>query len=76
VPLNKQAAAQLKQFGGNVRRERVERGLTQERIAEMADLNLRTIQKIEAGQLNILLTTVIRIHRALACPWGKLLKEK
>jgi transcriptional regulator with XRE-family HTH domain len=76
VPLSKQAAAELKQFGANVRRERVLRGVTQERLAELADLNLRTIQKIEAGKINILITTVIRIQRALACPWTKLLKEK
>jgi transcriptional regulator with XRE-family HTH domain len=47
--------------------------LTQERLAEMADLNIRTLQKIEAGQLNILLTTVLRLERALACAWDKLM---
>ncbi|MGD0651017.1 MAG: helix-turn-helix transcriptional regulator [Verrucomicrobiia bacterium] len=51
------------------------KGLTQERLAELADLNLRTVQKVEAGQLNILLTTLIRIQRALKCPWGKLIRE-
>ncbi|MBI2924492.1 MAG: helix-turn-helix domain-containing protein [Verrucomicrobia bacterium] len=51
------------------------RGLTQERLAELADLNIRTLQKIEAGQINILLTTVLRIRRALGCPWKALLSE-
>ncbi len=50
--------------------------ITQERLAELADLNLRTIQKIEAGNINILITTVFRIQRALACPWTSLLPEK
>jgi len=76
VPLTKQAATELKQFGANLRRERVAKGITQERLAELADLNLRTIQKIEAGRLNILLTTTTRIQRSLSCPWTKLLKEK
>ena len=76
MPLTKQAAAELKQFGANVRRERVAKGITQERLAELADLNLRTIQKIEAGRINILVTTVTRIQRSLSCPWAKLLKEK
>jgi len=43
-------------FGVNLRRERIANGLTQERLAELADLNPRTVQKIEAGGLNILLT--------------------
>ena len=76
MPLTKHAAAELKQFGANVRRERVSKGITQERLAELADLNLRTVQKIEAGTINILLTTVTRLQRSLGCPWTKLIKEK
>ena len=66
---------ELKRFGANVRRERVARSLTQERLAELAELNLRTVQKIEAGKINILLTTVIRIQRALDSDWARLLKQ-
>ena len=58
---------QLKSFGGNVRRLRVQSGATQEKLAELADLNIRTIQKIEAGQTNILVTTAARIQKALDC---------
>lgn len=60
-------------MGANIRRERVARAITQERLAEMADLNLRTIQKIEAGRINILITTTVRIQKALRCPWEKLI---
>ena len=42
----------------------------------MVELNIRTLQKIEAGQLNILLTTLIRIQNALRCPWESLIKGK
>lgn len=49
--------------------------LTQERLAELVDLNLRTIQKIEAGSINILVTTLTRIQRALSCSWSKLLGD-
>jgi DNA-binding XRE family transcriptional regulator len=38
--------------------------LTQGRLAELADLNIRTVQKIEAGELNVLITTAIRLQRA------------
>ena len=53
--------------------ERMRRGLTQERLAESVELNPRTIQKIEAGSVNILLTTVLRIQRGLRCSWESLL---
>ena len=63
----------IRLLGANIRRERVAVGMTQERLAELADLNLRTVQKIEAGNINILITTVLRIHKALQCPWNKIL---
>lgn len=62
----------IKRFGANLRRERMERGITQEKLAEMADLNIRTLQKIEAGQTNILITTAIRLREALGCAWERL----
>jgi transcriptional regulator with XRE-family HTH domain len=63
----------LKAFGTNVRRERMVAGLTQERLAEKADLNIRTLQSIEAGELNVLVTTAMRIQKALGCDWRKLM---
>lgn len=65
--------AGLARFGANLRRERVARGITQERLAELAGLNPRTVQKIEAGQLNIVLTTLRRLRQALKCPWPRLM---
>ena len=73
MPAAKRSESDLHQFGANVRRERLRRQLTQERLAEQVDLNPRTIQKIEAGQLNVVLTTVWRLQRALRCPWDRLL---
>lgn len=66
--------AQLKRFGGNVRRERMASGKTQEWLAEKSDLNVRTLQSIEAGELNILITTAARIQKALGCDWDKLME--
>jgi transcriptional regulator with XRE-family HTH domain len=66
----------LKAFGDNVRRERVARRMTQEKLAELVDVNIRTIQKIEAGDINVLVTTAMRIQRALGCSWGKLMTEE
>lgn len=67
--------ADIERFGANVRRERLAKGLTQEQLAELADLHLRSVQKIEAGEINLLLPTIIRIKRALKCPWVKLLGD-
>ena len=47
------------------------RGLTQERLAEPAELNPRTVQKIEAGDITILITTLIRLREALGCDWWR-----
>jgi transcriptional regulator with XRE-family HTH domain len=65
----------LKVVGANIRRERVAIGLTQERLAELSELAPRTIQKIEAGRITILITTLRRIQRAVGCPYAALLRE-
>lgn len=67
---------ELRRFGANLRRERSGGEITQQKLAEMVDLNVRTIQKIEAGKINILITTAMRLQKALKCPWGKLCSEK
>lgn len=64
---------ELKRFGENLRRERAARKITQEKLAELAQLNIRTVQKIEAGQTNILITTAKRIQKVIGCPWESLL---
>lgn len=66
----------LKVFGANVRRERSAQGLTQDELAERAEIATRNLQKVEAGELNILLTTVLRIQLALKCPWKPLMPSE
>ena len=73
MPRDAKIQAQLKKFGASVRRERISRGITQEKLAELVDLNIRTIQKIEAGKINVLVTTAMRIQKALDCAWGRLM---
>ena len=65
----------LVRLGQNVRAERRRKGLSQEALAELVDLHPRVLQKIEKGQTNILVTTVIRIQSALLCPWSQLLPD-
>ena len=73
MPSDAKIQAQLKKFGANVRRERIARGITQEKLAELVDLNIRSVQKIEAGKINVLVTTTMRIQKALDCVWTKLM---
>lgn len=63
----------LKAVGENLRRERKAAGLTQEKLAEKADLAPRVVQRIEAGQITILITTLRRLRTALSCKWDSLL---
>ncbi len=63
---------ELRKLGANIRRIRTSLGMTQERLAELAALNARTIRHIEAGEINILITTVARIRNALGCKWDNL----
>ncbi|MEI6514091.1 MAG: helix-turn-helix transcriptional regulator [bacterium] len=71
--LKKQTAdAGVIRFGANLRRERTDKGITQQKLAELADLNIRTIQKIEAGKITVLITTAMRLQKALGCPWDRL----
>ena len=62
--------------GARLREARRAAGLTQETLAEAADLAPRTIQKIEAGQITVLITTLRRLRRVIGCPFGALLPEE
>lgn len=67
VPRSVRENAQLRIFGENVRRERVALGMTQARLAELIDIDIRNVRKIEAGETNVLITTATRIRKALGC---------
>ena len=70
---SKAESAILQSFGANVRRLRVQVGLTQARLAELADVELRTEQKWESGEINPPLTTLTRIQAVFGCKWDALM---
>lgn len=76
MSLSRKEWTRIKVFGANVRRERLRKGLTQDELAEKADIATRNLQKIEAGEINLLMTTVFRIGLALNCPWKRLMPPK
>jgi transcriptional regulator with XRE-family HTH domain len=65
----------MKAVGRAIKAARQEAGLTQEKLAEEADIAARVLQKIEAGQITILVTTLIRIRREIGCDYDDLLPE-
>jgi transcriptional regulator with XRE-family HTH domain len=65
----------LKEMGGNIRRLRAAKGMSQQQLAEDADLNIRNVQRIEAGEINMLFATAVRIGKALECPLEKLVPK-
>jgi len=72
-PRRKGDDAILRRLGANIQVQRRATGVTQERLAEAIDVHPRIVQKIEAGELNPKSTTLLRIQRALGCPWEKLI---
>lgn len=65
----------MKAVGRAIKAARVAAGLTQEKLAEKAEIAPRVLQKIEAGQITILVTTLIRIRREIGCDYDDLLPE-
>ncbi len=66
----------LKVFGRNLRKYRKEKGISQEKLAEMAGLHRTYISDIERFQRSISLNNIQRIADALEIKTYKLLKEE
>ena len=64
----------LAAFGRNVARVRDERGFSQDKLAEKADLDRTFVSGIERGVRNPGIKTVLRIARALEVSVGELFK--
>ncbi len=62
-----------KQLGKKIKRMRQKRGLTQEQLAEMVDISLRTMSGIEIGENFVTAETLERILKALETDLEELL---
>ena len=62
-------------FGAIVRRLRTKRGLTQEKLAELADLNVSYIGFLERGENVPTLTIVLNLAHALDVHAADLVRE-
>lgn len=62
----------LRQLGAQLRRLRLERKLSQERLGELADMNYKHIGRIELAKSEAGADVLVRLARGLRVPVGEL----
>ena len=65
---------ELVAFGENIRSLREQRGLSQERLAELAELHRTYVGAVERGERNVSLKNIVRLAKALEKEAKDLLK--
>jgi len=71
---SKNTQALLESIGANVRRRRERVGITQEDLAESAQLDRRYLQRVERGTINLTIDTLAALADALGATPASLLK--
>jgi transcriptional regulator with XRE-family HTH domain len=62
-------------FAANLRKTRIEAGLSQERLARAAKLHRTEISLLERGEREPRLSTIVRLANGLGVPAGALLDD-
>ena len=73
--VGRQTKVYLAYLGANVRKLRTRLGLTQEKLAEATDLDVRFIQRMEHGRVNLRFDTLVRLSECLKVDPGSLLER-
>jgi len=68
-------APEAQTFGESVRRLRTDRGLTQEKLAQAADLTTNYVSDIERGRTMVSLNTILKLSFGLECAPADLLSD-
>jgi len=64
----------LKVFGNHLRRLRMKKGLSQEKLAELAELHRTYLGGVERGERNPTLLTLVKIAQGLNVPLAQLVE--
>ncbi|MDA7803898.1 helix-turn-helix domain-containing protein [Crocinitomix sp.] len=64
-----------RQIGNNIKRLRVEKKISQEKLAELSDLDRTYIQSIEKGERNISVEVLLKLSVALRVEVTEILKD-
>ena len=64
-----------KLFGRNIKIARAKRGINQEKLCELADIDRSYLSKIENGNCKVALEKVYELAMALQCPLSEILPE-
>lgn len=73
--ISKKTSKARKILAANMRARRAELGISQEKLAELADLHRTYVSTVERSQRNIGIDGVERIARALKLKMSELLQE-
>ena len=63
----------LLRFGAKLREIRLEEGVSQEKLAELAGLHRTYVSSVERGERNISLVNIERLAKALGVPLAELM---
>ncbi|MDR1168137.1 MAG: helix-turn-helix domain-containing protein [Heliobacteriaceae bacterium] len=66
----------LLKLGSKIRYERLKRKMSQEKLAELANLNMRTISIVENGQNSVKFITIYKIAEAFGLEINDLVNFK
>ncbi|MBM3241210.1 helix-turn-helix transcriptional regulator [Candidatus Poribacteria bacterium] len=64
----------LKKFGNRVRSLRSKSGISQEKLAELAEMHRTYVSGIERGERNVSLVNIIRLAKALGMSASELME--
>lgn len=74
--MQQQGKKHLQLIGNNIRKKRNELCMSQQELADNADVAKSTIQRIEKGEMNPSILTLINISLALEIDLSKLILSK